>query len=112
MWQTFSGAAGEAFATEYKSFLDVYKDLPNVDKILMTGIGDVPRQPAVLFAVCMALASRINDVNAANVFTYLDKLPMEFSTACVKDSIARNPQVAYTRPYTLWATKQGNIVMN
>lgn len=112
-YEAFKGAAGEAFATEYSSFLNIYKDLPNIDKIMLApDTVPVPKEPAVLYAVSGAIASRITDMNASNAFTYIKKLPAEISYACVKDVTVRNPNVVNTRAYIDWATANGNFVMS
>lgn len=113
MYEAFKGAAGEAFATEYKSFLDIYKDLPNIDQIMLAPDKvPVPTEPAVLYAVSGAIAARINDMNASNAFSYIKRLPAEISVACVKDTVTKKPAITSTRGYIEWATANGNFVMN
>lgn len=109
----FTGAAGEAFSTEYSAFLDIFKDLPNIDKILMApDTVPVPNEPAVLYAISGALASRITDTTANNAFSYIKRLPPEFSVACVKDTITRNPNIVHTKAHIDWQVNIGNKIMN
>lgn len=109
-FEAFKGAVGEAFAIEYINFLKVWADLPNLDQILMTGNGDVPKEPAVKYAIGTALASRINDVNATNAFAYLNKLDKEVATAAVQMAIHKNKAITATRGFIDWSTKHGNFL--
>ncbi len=108
---SLAGAVGEAAAIEFKSFLDVFKSLPNIDQILMTGKGQVPTEPAVMYATIGALASRVNDLNAQNAFDYIGQLTQEMQYACVKDMTIKTPSVTYSRAYTEWQANHGNFVM-
>lgn len=106
-----AGSVGEAAAIEFKSFLDVFKSLPNIDQILMTGKGPVPTEPAVMYATIGAIASRVTDLNANNAFDYLGTLSQEMQYACVKDMTIKTPSITYTRAYTAWQASHGNFVM-
>jgi hypothetical protein len=109
----FTGAAGEGFASEYVAFLKIFRDLPNIDKILMApDTVPVPNEPGVLYAIAGALASRMNDMNAANAFRYLKKLPAEIGVACVKDTLVKNDKIVHTRAYIEWASDNGNLLLN
>jgi hypothetical protein len=112
-FEVFKGAAGEGFANEYTAFLNILKDLPNIDQILMNPDSvQVPKEPSVLCAVGGALASRVNDINATNVFSYIKRLPQEHAMACVKDMTIRKPEILQTRAYISFAADTGNIVLN
>src|SRR5690606_38688920 len=77
-FEVFTGAAGEAFATEYTAFLAMYKQLPNLDQIILNPTGaPVPEQPAALYAVSTALAAKMNDDNIDAIIQYLDRMPQE-----------------------------------
>jgi hypothetical protein len=108
----FAGAAGDAFSTEFKGFLDVWANLPNIDRILMGGDEPAPTEAGVIYATIGALASRVNDVNCGNVFTFLEKMSKEVQYACVKDMVLRQPMITNTRAYTTWFGKHANFLMN
>lgn len=112
-FEAFKGAAGEAFAAEYKAFLDIFKNLPNIDQIFLNPDSvPVPTEPAVQYAVSGALASRINDVNATNAFSYINRLPVEIGVACVKDTALRNESITSTRAFIEYAADKGNIILS
>lgn len=112
-YEVFSGAAGEGFAAEYTAFLKIFDDLPNIDQILTNPDKvPVPTEPAVLYAVGGAIASRVNDVTAANAFAYIKRLPAENGMACVQDMTIKKPELRNTRAYIQWASDTGNVVFN
>jgi hypothetical protein len=112
-YETFKGAAGEAFATEYKSFLDVWKQLPNIDKIFMAPDTEkIPDKADVLYATIGAIASRVNDLNANNAFRYIKRLPEEVQVACVSDILLRDKNLTMTKGYQQWSIDNGNWMMN
>lgn len=112
-FEVFKGAAGEGFAAEYIAFLDIFRNLPNIDQIFLSPDSvPVPTEPAVLYAISGALASRVNDVNAENAFKYIKRLPAENGIACIKDAVIRNVAITETRAYIEWAVDNGNLILN
>ena len=109
----FTGAAGESFAAEYVSFLEMYTQLPDVNQIFLNPtLTPIPTRPDILFALSGAIAARMTPANAGSAFEYLKRLSPEIGVACAKDACARNPQIAATRDFMLWASSNGNLVFN
>lgn len=101
----YIGAVGEGAATEYSAFVRLFRELPNIDAILLDpGKSKVPDQPANLFAVSSALARRANDGNFGRVITYLDRLPQEYAVMCVKDAVTRDAKLQSTPEFIKWST--------
>lgn len=112
-FEGFKGAAGEGYAAEYIGFLEIYKNLPNIDKIFLApDTVAVPTDPATLYATMAALASRTNETNATNSFAFIERMPAEIGVACVKDMIGRNEKLMTTKAFTKWATQAGNLILN
>jgi len=105
-----SGLIGEAAAAEYVGFRDMASKMPSIDGIMMQpATSEVPKEPGVLYAVCAALASRANGNNFDRVMEYLHRLPVEFSTMAVKDSIIKEPKIKHSRSFTEWAIKNASV---
>lgn len=68
------GAVGEGPALEFIAFLSVYKELPDVSKILETGNGEIPKKIAVLWATIAALSRRVTPKTFGACCKYLKKL--------------------------------------
>jgi hypothetical protein len=112
--EVIAGAAGEGFAAEFKAFSEVYKYMLarfNPDVILSNPHGtDAPdsKDIALTYALCGALARRVETTTADNLFVYADKLPQEFQALLVKDTLTQKPQLAACRSYIDWASKNHN----
>lgn len=112
-FEMFKGAAGEGFAAEYCSFLNIYKNLPNIDQIFLSPDSvPVPKEAAVLYAISGALASKITATNAENAFKYIERLPAEVGVACIKDTVTRTKDITNTKAFAVWAADKGNLIFN
>lgn len=111
-YEVFSGAAGEAFAVEFMSFLQIWRELPSVDQIILNPMGvDIPSSPAVLYATSGALGERMNTTNVGAIMQYINRMPSEMAVATVKTAATKNPSVCATRPFIEWATANANFIM-
>ncbi|RQR26346.1 ATP-binding protein [Burkholderia sp. Bp9143] len=93
-----SGAVGEGAATEFVSFLSIYRTLPSVDAILMNpDLGPIPDEPSVLYALTTALACQAGEGNFERVLRYADRLVdaghREFTAVLVRDATVRKPEL-------------------
>src|SRR6516225_5825786 len=62
--ELFAGAVGQGAATEFSGFLRMFRELPNIDAILMNPQREpVPEAAAAQYAVASALAQCASDLN-------------------------------------------------
>jgi hypothetical protein len=109
--EVFEAIAGQAFAVEYRAFLKMVRDLPNIDEIIMNPTGaPIPKSPGGLYAVSGALAMKSNKVNIEPIITYLERLAPEYAVATLKDAGTRNREVFETKAYINWTIKNQNIM--
>ena len=102
--ELFAGAVGAGAATEFSAFLATYRELPNIDAILLNPLQEpVPEGPAAQYAVSAALARCASDLNFDRICAYIERLPVEFQVLCVRDASLRAPEVRHTPAYTRWA---------
>jgi hypothetical protein len=102
--ELFAGTVGDGAATELSAFLRTFRDLPNIDAILMNPHHEpVPQNAAAQYAVASALAHYASDTNFDRVCTYLERMPTEFSVLCVRDASVKQPSIRHTQGYTKWA---------
>lgn len=95
-----AGAVGMGSATEFTGFLRMFRELPDVDAILMNPHrSPVPAEPSAQFAVASALARCASDTNFDRICTYLDRLPTEFRILCVRDATLRDSTLRSTGAY-------------
>lgn len=111
------GAVGEGAAGEFMAFRRIYHRLPNVDRILMDpDKAEIPeaKEPAVLYALCGALAAKASEQTFDRIVRYGNRLPDEFSVLLIKDSCrsAENPNALYnTRAFIEWSSKHSDVLI-
>jgi hypothetical protein len=109
----YSGAAGEAFATEFMGFLKVYRNLPDIAQIRINpGTAPVPSEVSAIIAVCCSLAKKCTNGNIGWVFKYIRRLPIEYQCKFVMDANIANPTVASTREFVQWESDNKNFLFD
>lgn len=110
--EVMSGAIGEGAATELAGFIKVYKDLPNIDAILLRPKdAKVPEEPSALYAVVAALTERATKDNAKRILEYATRLPGPFSVLLVRDMIRKNDEIQSTRAFIKWSVEHQELLM-
>jgi len=111
-YEMISGAAGEGFAAEFLGFLKIYRDLPDIEKLIADPeSADVPDEPSTLFAICGALSNKASKKNFANIVKFTDRLPAEFQVLLIKDAIKRNKALSNTAVFSAWAIKHSDVIL-
>jgi hypothetical protein len=109
--ELFAGAVGAGAATEFFAFLRMFRELPNIDAIVMNPLKEpVPENADAQYAVASALARCASDINFDRVCLYLDRMPTEFSVLCVRDASLREPAIRHTAGYTKWAIENHHVL--
>jgi len=109
--ELFAGAVGMGAATEFSAFLKSFRELPNIDAILLNPLKEpVPENAAAQYAVASALAHCATDTNFDRVCAYVGRMPTEFSVLCVRDAMLRQPAVQHTSAFTKWATTNHHVL--
>jgi MoxR-like ATPase len=108
----FEGTVGHGAAVEYGAFLQLFRNIPSIDAILLNpDTAPVPKNDAgSLWAVSAALSRRSSDQNFRRVLTYLDRLPQEYAVMAVKDATARDTSLCTMNEFTNWAVKHSDVV--
>jgi hypothetical protein len=110
-YDCFKGAIGEGAAAEFVGFMKVFRKLPNPDAILLNPTsGDVPSDPATLYALSGAIAQRATDANMERVCTYAERMPPEFSVLTISYACRRNPDLANTQAFTKWSVAHQEVL--
>lgn len=112
-----SGCVGEGAGGELKTALDHMVNMPNLEELLRDPEnGNIPTEPAVLYAVCTGLAYRNSVDNFPQIVKYASKLDKarktEFSALLLRDAVAREPEVLSTKHFDdLAATPLGQRII-
>lgn len=111
-YEVYSGAAGETFAAEFVGFLKIFRTLPNPDLILMNpDAGDIPNDPATLYALCGALSRKASDQTIDRLVRYYNRLPAEFSVLAMRDSLQCAPDVTNSRAFIEWTSAHSDVLL-
>ena len=109
--ELFAGAVGAGTATEFSAFMRTFRELPNIDAILLNPTQEpVPENAAAQYAVASALARCASDTNFDRICLYLNRLPTEFRVLCVRDATLREPAIRCTAGYVRWAVENHNAI--
>jgi len=106
------GSVGYASGIEFLSFVKVYKTLPDIDRILSGESFEVPEEASALYALTAAIIERYSDIEQANnLFTYSEKLPVEFAVMLIKDLIVKDESIAELDKFENWLEKYGEYIL-
>jgi hypothetical protein len=109
--EVIAGAVGTGAATEFSAFLRMFRELPNIDAILLNSTQEpMPKNAAAQYAVASALARCASDTNFDRICLYLNRLSTEFRVLCVRDATLRQPAIRCTAGYTKWAVDNHHAI--
>lgn len=110
-YELYTGIVGEGAAAEFMGYLKYYRDLPNLDALLMNpGAAKVPDEPATLYALATGLATKATQDNMERVVKYALRLPAEFQVLLMKDAIARDNDLTQTKSFNSWAIANAEVM--
>lgn len=111
-FEAFSGAAGEAFASEFCAFLDVYSKLPTINQIILDPNGaPVPDEISGKFAISGAISDKMTPQNIAPLMTYLNRLPRELGAFSFKYASIKNPLTCGTREFIIYTSQNSDLMI-
>ena len=91
--EALKGTLGSASA-EFLAFLEIYSALPDMDKILDNPAAyDVPKELSQIWSLAGALPFYITKDNVSNYFTFIKKLPQEFSVWSVMIALKKHKEL-------------------
>ncbi len=109
--EVIAGAVGTGAATEFSAFLRMYRELPNIDAVLLNPLQEpVPEIAAAQYAVASALARCASDTNFDRICLYLNRLPTEFRVLCVRDATLRKPAIRSTAGFVNFAVENHHAI--
>lgn len=110
-YELYTGVVGEGAAAEFMGYLKYYRDLPNLDALLMNpGAAKVPEEPATLYALATGLATKATPDNMERVVKYALRLPAEFQVLLMKDAITRDNELTQTKSFNTWAIANADVM--
>jgi len=110
-YECFKGAVGEGAAAEFTGFLRIYRELPDIDKLIDNpSKAPVPTEPSTLYAISGALAHRMDSDNITAIAAYLERIPAEFSVLSMSLALKRDTSLAATPAFSAWAQANHDVL--
>ena len=111
--ESMKGTVGDAASVDFRGYCDLYHKMPDPDKIIKDPLtGEIPEDPALLYALCAALAYRAKDENIESIISYLNRLAnKEFTVFTMKDAYARNEKLATNKHFQQWLMSTGKELL-
>jgi hypothetical protein len=107
-----AGTIGAGPAIDFATFRKTWKDMPNIDQIMMDPHGSpIPERGATAYAVSAALANRAKPDNFSTILIYAERMPREFMMLIVKDSARRNREVMSTAAFVKFSSVHSDLIM-
>jgi hypothetical protein len=108
----YASVVGQGAAGEFTAFLRIFRRLPTVDSILLApATADVPDDPSTIFALAGALVRRADSNNIERIWTYVKRLPAEFTVLIMSDCCGRNPDLKHTRAFIEFGSEYSEVVL-
>lgn len=110
-YELYSGVVGEGAASEFMGYLKYYRDLPNLDALLMhPEKAHVPEEPATLYALATGLAAKATKDSMDRVVQYALRMPAEFQVLLINDAVARDATLTQTKAFNAWSIKSTHVL--
>lgn len=80
----YSGACGEAFATEFLGFIQFKNQLPPISEIIKNPLYDIPNRLDIVYVVLSVLAKKANKNNIESIITFAKRWPKDLQVFSLK----------------------------
>jgi hypothetical protein len=104
-----SGCVGEGPAAEFVGFCRMYRELPDLDQVFLSpALTPVPKEPAVLYALCGALVERCRNADPKQLGAfaqYAGRMPDEFGVLAMRDALTVAPSLLSLSPAQAWLAR-------
>ena len=119
MYSLISGLVGVGVAVEFRTWCNVYKDLPDINEIFNGKMPAVPSKPDVMYALISSMTAyarehKDNIDEITNSIKYAQQLPPDFSAVLMKDYmyLDKNYKEKLMRipEFSRWLTTKGRFL--
>jgi len=108
----FASFVGDAYATGFDAFIDLYRSIGSLDAMIKDPNGaKVPTEPSLRYAICTGLARMATKKNFANIITFAKRLNRESQILLVSDATQRDEDLKNTAVYGEWAVANQDITI-
>jgi hypothetical protein len=105
-----SSLVGDGPAGEFIAFKEIADKLPDIDTLIANpSTYKKDDNPAILYALSTAVASRAEDTTIKNIMKISSKIPVEFQTILMKGIFARDRALAKHEDVKSWIKENSHI---
>lgn len=99
----YAGTVGDGIGTEFRAFLEIYKDLVKFEDIENNPkTAPLPDEPSAMFAIAGVIGDRTDRDNIAAVMQYVERMPVEHQVSAIKKIGANTPELKTSSPFINW----------
>ena len=109
-----SSLVGDGPAGEFVAFKQIADKLPDIDNIIAkpeTYTVKKEQDPALLYALSGALASRAEDKLMANICKLIKKLPPEYQVVCIKGCLSKDKNLRTHNDVKKWIVDNAQVLL-
>lgn len=108
--EVFQGAAGESFAIEFMSFLQIARELPDPREILANPLkAEIPNNLSAKAALSGALAHHVTAATLPNMFAYLNRFEPEYVVKAAKEVVSYKDDLLFQPAFMEFAKKYSEL---
>lgn len=115
-----AGSIGLGTASEFKTYCEVYKELPNIKDIFDGKEKSVPKKPDTLYALTSSISAYAKDATVEQLnnilnYTLLPQMQIEFSILIMKDMLlidGLKNKIIQCQDFNKWLEKNKGMIMN
>lgn len=105
------GVIGQGAAAELVGFLQLFRQLPSIDEILLNpDTAPVPTDPSSQIAIATALGRAISDQSIGRGKKYLDRMATEMCVLAMRDAAARDRAITHTPEFTQFGIQHAEVL--
>lgn len=117
--ELIGGIVGIGTAVEFRTWLSIYKDLPNIEDIFKGKCDHIPNTVDCLYALTTSIVAYAREhkkeiEKIMNSINYLKKLPTEYSVLALKDYLYIDKELKSKllkrKEFISWLSEKGTIV--
>jgi len=111
VWPLVAGCVGISAGTQFKAYIDYYKDLPDLNDVIKNPTtARIPDSRQALLAVSIGLSARITEDTFGNILEYMKRAPLEYTTAMVNDALKVNDDLLDYPEIAVWIQTNAEIL--
>ena len=109
----FAGIVGHGSATSFVGYYKFFYECPDPLAIIANpDTHEVPKNPAIKYALATTLGRTINKDNFGRIARFLERMGDEFNVAAVKDALLlTGDELKATKDFQNWGLRHGNALL-